>query len=297
MNADKQGNYTLRKTNNYFDLIEGRNYHAEPLTFAEFLAKPESLFIYEPSFFQIPGYVQLGAEVQAIEDEAREYVVDWIIDQYENRLLGMQDYVRWAKLFKNKCDSLAPSFWAQVNMIDLMYAKDLETDENVIERQNTGNRSVTGTGATEVVGHSKTSSTGSVETTQDIDNTQSTDTSTREANATVIRAEDQLTDNVEYNWANAADNVHEIRNRSGDSHQHMHSVSASNNDSTADSTTTTTRQNENTAESSGGTSTEHQQVTNKQFIQERQWSIATARDLLPLEWLNANLRGMFYLIY
>ena len=85
MNAETQGNYTLRKTNNYFDLIEGRNYHAEPLTFAEFLAKPESLFIYEPSFFQVPGYVQQGAEVQAIEDEAREYVVDWIIDALHAR--------------------------------------------------------------------------------------------------------------------------------------------------------------------------------------------------------------------
>lgn len=296
-NAETQGEYTVRKTNNYMDLIDGRNYHATPLTFAEFLAKPESLFIYDDSFFQIPGYIQQEAEVQAIEEEARQAVVEYIIDSFEDRLLGMQDYVRWGKLFKNRCMSLTPSFWAQVNMIDLMMAKDLEMDQNSISRENTGTRSITGTGATETVGHSETENIGHQENVQDIDNTQSSDTSTREANATVVRADDQLESDIQYDWSEAADNVHEIRNRAGDSHQHMESQTDSTTNSTTDSTSTTTRQNENTAESSGGTAEETQNMTNKQFMQERQWAVNTARDLLPLEWLNANLRGMFYLIY
>lgn len=297
MDGERQGRYSLRRTDNHFDLIEGRNYHLEPLTFHEFLSKPESLFMYDASFMQIPAYIQNEAEIQEIEESARQFVVQFIIDEFEDRLLGMQNYVRWAKIFKDRCASLCPSFWAQVNMVNLMYAKDLEMDENTVERENTGNRSVTGSGGTTTEGHSETLSSGHQENTQDIDNTQSSDTSTREANATVVRADDQLGNDLSYEWSDAADNVHEIRNRAGDSHQHMESTSDSSTASQTDSNSTTTRNSEETAETSGGTSTETAKVTNKQFIQERQWAIATARDLLPLEWLKAGLKDLFYLIY
>lgn len=297
MNSNTQGNYEVRRTNNYLDLVEGRSYHATPITFAEFLTKPESLFFYEDTFFQIPGYIQQGAEIQAIEEAARKTVIQYIIDEFEDRLLGMQNYVRWAKLFKNRCDSLCPSFWAQVNMIDLMFAKDLEMDQNEITRSSTGNRNVTGTGSTVTEMSSETNTIGHQENVQDIDNTQSTDTSTREANATVVRADDQLESDLQYDWSDAADNVHEIRNRAGDSHQHMESQTDTTTNSSTDSESKTTRNDENTAETSDGTANEIQDVTNKQFMRERQWAIQTARDLLPLEWLTANLRGMFYLLY
>ena len=297
MDGNRQSNYALRRTRNDFDLIEGQQYHLQPITFHEFLTKPESLFIFDESFMQIPPYIQSAASIPQIEEIAREATVQFIIDEFEDRLLGMQNYVRWAKLFKDRCMSLAPSYWAQVNMENLMFAKDLEMDENTVERENTGNRSVTGSGGTTTEGHSETLSTGHQENTQDIDNSQSTDTSTREANATVVRADDQLGNDLSYEWSDAADNVHEIRNRAGDSHQHMESTSDSSTASQTDSNSTTTRNSEETAETSGGTSTETAKVTNKQFIQERQWAIATARDLLPLEWLKAGLKNMFYMIY
>lgn len=297
LRAETQSDYALRKTNNYFDLIEGRNYHATPLTFHEFLSKPESLFLYEDSFFQVPGYVQAGAELRPIEESARQYVVQAIVDEFEEKLLGMQDYVHWAKLFKNRCDSLCVAFWAQVNMLNLMFAKDLEMDDNEYERDSTGSANRTGSGSTTSTGSSTTEGSSNTKTTQDIENTQLTDSSTREANATVVRAEDQLTQELTYNWADAADNTHEIRSRSGDTHQHMESVAEGTSSSTTDSTSTQT-QNENAQnDTTQSHSTERQSVTNKMFMQERGWAVETARQLLPLDWLFAALRPMFYLIY
>jgi len=297
MRADTQSDYALRRTSNYLDMIEGRGYHATPLTFVEFLAKPESLFIYEPGFFQIPRYIQQDAELREIEEEAREYVVNFICEEFEHKLLGMQDYVRWAKLFRNRCDSLTLAFWAQVNMHDLMFAKDLEMDDNEIERIGTGLSSRTGTGTSTTVGNSTTEGKGQQRTTQDIDNAQLTDSSTREAHATVVRASDQVSDDVEYNWSDAADNVHEIRNRSGDTRQHMESVTDSENASTTNSNSTTEQMSNNSSDTSNTTGKEFSRLTNKQFMQEKQWAINTARELLPLEWLRNSLRPMFYLLY
>lgn len=297
MRAETQSDYELRQTNNYFDLVDGRNYHSTPLTFHEFLSKPESLFFYEDSFFQVPGYIQAGAELQQIEESARQYVVQYLINEFEDKLLGMQDYVRWGKLFKNRCDSLTLAFWAQVNMHDIMFGKDLEMDDNEIERIGSGTSQRTGTGSSTTAGTSKTDGSGHQTTTQDIDNTQSTDSSTREANATVVRAEDQLTANVEYNWNDAADSVHEIRNRSGDTHQHMESATDSTSTSSTESNSTTSQVSNNQDETSSSTGTERQHMTNKMFMQERQWAIDTARQLLPLTWLTQALRPMFYMIY
>lgn len=267
--------------------------HEIPITFAEFLEKPEALFVYESSFFQLPGYLQLEAEQKRIEEDARTAVVQYLIDEFEARPIGMFDFVRWAKLFKNRCESLTPSFWSQVNMVDLIFAKDLENDQNKITRENTGTRNVVGSGGTTTQASSESS--GHQSNTQDITNTQSTDTSTREANATLVRAADAISADLVYDWADAADNVHEIRNRSGDSLQHMTSTSDSKTSSS--STSTTTRNSDSSSETSGGTTTETQDVTNKQYMQERQWAVQTARDLLPLDWLVASLRSMFYMLY
>lgn len=103
------------------------------------------------------------------------------MDEFEHNLLGMQDYVRWAKRFEHRCAEITPAFWAQVNMHDLMYAYELEMDQNTFTRTNTGN--------------------------------------------------------------------------------------------------------------------EVQDVTNKQFMQEKQWAISTAQQLLPLTWLRQALRPMFYMLY
>lgn len=297
MRPEKQSDYALRRTNNYFDLIEGGGYHSTPLTFNEFLNKAESYFMYDESFFQVPGYVQSGAELHQIEEEARQYVIQYIMDEFEHNLLGMQDYVRWAKLFKGRCDSLTLAFWAQVNMHDLMFAKDLEMDDNEINRTGTGNTQRTGTGSSTTVGESSTEGTGRQTTVQDIDNIQSTDSSTREANASVVRAEDQISDDMEYAWSDAADNIHEIRNRSGDTHQHMETSTDSTTANTTQSNSTSTQLSNNQGETSSNIGKEISNLTNKMFMQEKQWAIDTARQLLPLEWLRQALRPMFYMIY
>ncbi|MCL2517611.1 MAG: hypothetical protein FWF15_03510 [Oscillospiraceae bacterium] len=299
--AEKQGDFALRRTGNYFDLIEGRQYHLQPITFYEFLSKPEALFMYDTTFFQIPGYVQKGAELREIEEDCRQFVVNYIMEQFEHKLLGMQDYLRWGKLFKNRCDAVALAFWAQVNMHDLMFAKDLEMDENDFERTNTGKNARLGsqivttdqTGESATIGKSKTKSA------QDSINTQDTDAYSREANATVVRAEDQLTADINYNWQDAADNVREMRNRAGDTSQHIETESETENESqtNTNSHTVSTSTMDNSSDESGGKSNEHQNLTNKQFMQEKQWAINTARELLPLEWLRVQLAPMFYMLY
>ncbi len=297
MRAEKQSNYALRNTGNYFDLIEGNNYHLQPISFHEFLSKPESLFMYEETFMQIPGYIQAGADLGEIEESARQWVVNYIMNEFEHNLLGMQDYVRWATLFEHKCASLAPAFWAQVNMHDVMFAFELETDQNAFSRENTGNTSRLGTQTSTTDQQANSKTTGKTKSSQDTGNTQTTDTSTREATASVIHAEDQLTEDIDYNWSDAADNVHEIRSRNGDTKQHSESETESESETNSTSHSVSAHDTTNSMEENVIRSNETQDLTNKQFIQERQWAIATAQQLIPLEWLRQNLRPMFYLLY
>lgn len=292
-----QGDYALRKTGNYLDLVEGDGYHLQPLTFHAFLSKSESLFMYDDSFMQIPGYIQEASKITLIEEPARKYVVDYIMDEFEHNLLGMQDYVRWATLFEHKCASLTPAFWAQVNMHDLMMAYELEMDDNSITRTNTGNATRLGgqTTKTDQTGKSKT--VGKSSTKQDIDNKQTSDTSSREGTATVVRAESQLTDDLQYNWSDAADNIHEVRSRPGDSNQHMESNVESESATESESHSEAVVSLNNSKDETKNTAKEESQLTNKMFMQEKQWAINTARELFPLEWLRLQLRPLFYMIY
>lgn len=297
MKAKKQNDYALRHTGNYFDLVEGPGYHLQPLTFHEFLSKPESFFMYDEAFMQIPGYIQQGALVAPIEESARQYVVQYIMDEFEHNLLGMQDYVRWAKLFRNRCASLTPAFWAQVNMHDLMMAHELEMDQNTVTRTNTGNAARLGTQTTITDQTASSSTSGHTASTQDIGNTQDSDSYSREANASVVRAGDQLTDDLDYNWSDAADNIHEVRSRAGDTTQRMESTTDSESTTQSQAHSVATSSTDNTSEENTARGNEVQDMTNKQFMQEKQWAIETARHLLPLEWLRQALRPMFYLIY
>lgn len=297
ININAQGDYALRKTGNYLDLIEGNGYHSQPLTFHEFLSKPESLFMYDDTFMQIPGYIQSNAEIIPVEESARQYVVQYIMDEFEYNLLGMQDYVRWSKLLEHRCAELASAFWAQVNMHDLMFAHELEKDENTYSRTNTGNASRFG-GQTVTTDQTASSTTkGSTSSKQDIDNTQSTDTSSREGVATVVRAENQLSDDLDYNWSDAADNIREVRSKAGDTNQHMESKTDSESTTESQSKGTSTTAMNNSRDENTNTGTETSDLTNKMFMQEKQWAINTARDLLPLTWLRTQLRPMFYMIY
>jgi hypothetical protein len=297
MNADTQGDFCLRPTGNYFDLVQGERYHLQPITFHEFLTKPAALFMFEETFMQIPGYVPEAAELMLVEEHARQYIVSYIMDAFEPLLLGMQDYERWGQLFEQKCASLCPSLWAQINMIDNMLAKDLEMDENTSTNTTQGNAQRLGGQqvTTEQTGTSDT--TGSSKTKQDVDNTQDTDSYTREATATVVRAEGQLNNDLEYNWDDAADNIREARNRAGDTNQHMESETetASHTEQQNSSTSVTSMNNmsdQNTSENKNVS-----QLTNKQFMQERRWAIETAQLLQPLEWFRSQLRPMFYMLY
>lgn len=297
MQANKQGDYALRRTRNYFDNVQGLGFHEQPITFHEFMTKPESLFMFESDFLQIPGYVQQSAEILPIEEEAREFVLEYIIKHFEHMMLGMQDYVHWADIFRNKCASLAPSFWAQVNMINLMYAKDLEQDETQTRNKNTGG--TTRKGATTVQGTTTNESTTEGSTTQDqtVKNKQETDSYTRGANATVVRAEDQLTDEIQYDWSDAADAVQEQRSRNGDTTQTIHGSTVSNQRTNGSTTSESTSSMANTADQTTNTGESASNYTNKMFMQEKQWAIDTARQLMPLDWLASQLRPLFYLIY
>lgn len=297
MDANRQGDYALRRTGNYFDQIEGTGYHLQPLTFHEFLQKPESNFMYDTTFFQIPGYIQQTAQIAPIEEEARQYVVNYIMEEFAHNLLGMQDYVRWARIFEHRCAGITPSFWAQVNMHDLMMARDLEMDDNTVTRTNTGNATRLGTQTTTAEQSGESETAGKTTTKQSVTNAQTTDASTREANATVVRAADELTSEIRYDWSDAADNVHEVRSRAGDTEQHMDSETNSESKTLSSSHSVTTSRMDNNAEESTATSRDVMSMTNKMYMQEKQWAIQTARDLFPLEWLRSALRPLFYMIY
>jgi hypothetical protein len=298
MRAELQDDFALHRTGNYFDMVEGDGYHLQPITFNEFLSKPESLFMYDDSFFQIPGYIQESATIKQIEDSARRYVVDYIMNEFDHNLLGMQDYVRWATKFEHRCASLASAFWSQVNMHDLMLAKDLEMDDNEITRTGTANAKSTGGGTTTIESKSTTDATGKQSTTQDIENKQLNDGYQKTANATVVNASGQLGSNdIDYDWSEGADNVQEVRTRAGDTSQHTKSQTDSESNSATIADSTSTQSMNNSGSESTNTGKELMSLTNKMFMQERQWAIDTARQLLPLDWLRQALRPMFYMIY
>lgn len=297
MRAELQGDFVLRRTENFFDQVIGNSYHLQPITFHEFLSKPESLFMYDNSFMQIPGYIQKSAEIDEIEEDARQYVAQFIMDEFEHKILGMQDYVRWATLFEHKCAAITPSFWAQVNMHDLMLAKELEMDENNSTRTNTGNAMRLGGQTTTTDQSSNSKTQGITSTNQDITNSQTTDGTTREATATVVRAGDQISDGLNYNWNDAADNIHEVRNRAGDTNQHLESSIDSNQETETASNSVSTVSMNNMSDETTTTGIDKTEYTNKMFMQEKQWAINTAQLLMPLEWLKQQLRPMFYMIY
>jgi hypothetical protein len=289
--------YELRYVGNYRDLAFGHGYHPQPIPFHEFLVKPESMFMYEDNFMQIPGDVQSSAEIAPIEETARLYVVNYIMDHFENELLSLQDYAHWATLFRHKCDSVCPGFWAQVNMINLMLAKDLEMDQNDIERSNTGSGMLTG-GQTVTTDAEGTSAThGTVENVQDVTNTQTSDSSSRDATATTLPAEGIVSDGIDYDWRTAADAVHETRSRQGDSKQHIEGNTTSDSTTESNNHSVSTTAMNNQENITRGTQNEKQNLTNKMFMQEKQWAINTARDLLPLDWLAQQLAPCFYQLY
>ncbi len=293
----KQGDYTMRRVGNYFDQIYGSSYHPTMITFNEFCGLPESLFLYDDTFMQIPGYIQNAQDIEPIEDYARRFVVNYIMDEFKHNFLAMQDIERWATLFRNRCDSVCASFWAQVNMVNLMLAKDLEMDETHNSGMNIGNSNIMGgqTVNTDSTGH--TESSGETTTKQDTTNTTTQDGSQREGTVTTVSAEDQLNADMEYDWTHAADNFREVKSRPAETAQHVEGTGTSNSisDSTnhsVSSTTANNSENNSTAKNIGDST-----YTNKQFMQERQWAVDTARNLLPLEWLRTQLRPCFYQIY
>lgn len=297
INENKQGDYALRRTGNYTDLIQGNGWHSTPITFNEFLSKPESMFIYEPEFMQVPDYIHRRLEILDIEEQARQFVVDYIVDEFEELLLGSQNYVAWARRFKNRCNNLSAAFWAQVNMTSLMTAKELEYDDNSITRTNTGGVKRNATGQTTTTGDSTTNSTINQTVTQDITNQQTTDATSREATVTTLPTDGQLTSEVEFDWTQSADNAHEVRSRAGDSNQHMETQTNGTNNSNTTSNSVTEQNSSNAGEQSTQTGKENMLMTNKMFMYEREKGIQNAAMLQPLEWLRANLRPMFYMIY
>jgi hypothetical protein len=295
--VNRQGDYALRYTGNYFDLIEGWGYHAAPITFHEFMTKAEAYFLFSKDFMQIPGYIQWVQEIEQIEETAREYVANYIRDTFENNLLGMQDYTRWAELFRQKCDSVCASFWAQVNMTSLMLAKDLEMDEHNTTRSQAGNAKRLGGQTTTTDGTTESNSSGQTKTIQDVDTTQSTDSSTRNAVATVADAPNRLSSEVQYDWTYAADSVTEQRARAGDMNQHTDSTVDNTQHANSVSHGVSTTAFNNSEDNNTMTGEDRSQYTNKMFMQEKQWAINTAQMLQPLEWLRMQLRPMFYLLY
>lgn len=295
--AETQGDFALRRTGSYFDMIIGPGYHLQPITFNEFQTLEESLFMYDDSFFQIPGYIQHAAEIQDIEEEARLYVVDYIRDEFDHNLLGMQDYVRWAKRFEHRCAEITPSFWAQVNMHDLMFARELEMDETNSTTRNMGNMTRLGGQTTIAEQTGESTTTGKTTSTQDTTTSQDGDSSTREATATVPRANDIIDNNIDYDWAEGADSVHEVKSMAGDMNTHVEGVvdSESKTDSASNSSSTTTMNN--SKDENMGESNMQGEYTNKMFMQEKQMAINTAQLLAPLTWLRTQLRPMFYQVY
>ena len=185
----------LNNTGNFFDQVEEDSYSADLLTFGQFL-QLESKFFFSDDFFQIPQYEREILDMPAIPDYACEAVRRFIFDEFENRFLGMDDYRRWGRKFRQKCEELAVPFWSQVNMQSVMRATELEMDETTSTRANTREAKSSG-------GQKSTTS-------------QLNDSSSRTANRTTVEAEDIVSVEMAVDWSEAADNYAETRTKAGD---------------------------------------------------------------------------------
>lgn len=260
---------------NFFDLAEGDSYDVNLLTFNDFLKEPDSEFFFSDDFFQIPGYEQEILGMAAIPAYARDAVRRYIFDEFENRFLGMEDYRYWGRRFKQKCEELAVPFWSQVNMQSIMRAADLEMDETSGAQSNT--REVKGSGGQKTTAKQTNEGTAT--------DKQLNDSSSRTAHRTTVATDDIVSEDMEVDWSEAADDFGETRTKSGDMQRDSSSSGETVTESNNDSTQTVTDISANSSE-----------YTNKQFMQERRMAIETARGLLPKAWLRAQLAGMFYLL-
>ncbi len=292
-----QQEYELRYVGNYFDQIYGFGTHPEPITFHEFLGKSESAFMYMPEFMQTPTYVPTDVGLHQIEEAARQATVEYIMTEFDRLFLGNQDYVRWAQLFENKCLEICPAYWAQVNLLSFMTSAELEQDEMHNIGTVTGNATRLGGQATEVTQSGTSSTVGEVKASQDNTATQTTDGVSRDAQATTLTAENEVTDEVEYDWTKGTDNVRESHTRAGDTEQHMESQTNSTSTTDTSNTSNSVTSFNNMQDQNQSTNENTSEYTNKQFAQERRLFVDVARDLLPLAWLRAQLRPMFNMIY
>jgi hypothetical protein len=265
----------IHNNGNYFELVEGDSYSADLLTFNEFLREPDSKFFFSDDFFQIPQYEREILGMDEIPDYAREAVRRYVFDEFEDRLLGMDDYRRWGRRFKQKCEELAVPFWSQVNMQSIMRAAELEMDENT----NTQTRTH------EVIGSGGQKSTVKQTNEGKASDKQLTDTSSRTATRTTVSTDDIVSEDMTVDWSEAADKIDETRTKAGemqrDTNSSAESITETSNDSTQRVTDIASASSE---------------YTNKQFMQERRWAIETAQGLLPKAWLRTKLAGMFYLL-
>jgi hypothetical protein len=272
-----QVGYRLPLVDNYLTLKDGDSYSLSPISFHEFLSKSdaESQFFFSDRFFQIPQYERDKLEMVEIPDYARDAIRQYIIAEFENRLIGKQDYRSWGKRFEQRCISLTVPFWAQVNMQSIMTSKELETDENTSTRINTSENDNTG---------SQKTSTGQKGNGTNLSQ-QLSDSSSRSAQLTAVNTGDVVDSSLEVDWSQAADDFNETRTRAGDLQQKSENESISVTEVSNGGNTKATTISSDTAE-----------YTNKQFMQERQWAIQTAQTLMPLEWLKTQLSGMFFLL-
>lgn len=273
---NRQGSYSLPETGNTFDLVDGFSYHLSPISFYEFLSKPESLFFFDNTFFQIPQYELELLERDPIPDFAIEAVRLYIIRSFKRRLIGRQDYLAWSELFQNHLEEIRIPFWAQVNLQSLMTAQELEMDDLTTTRMNVGNSSSAGG---QVVNSSQNSN-------QNTTNKQTTDSSARNANLTAVATGDIITDDLTYDWSEAANDFAEARTRAGDTTQETNAGGSAN----SKTDNTSSGQNSNI-------STETSEITNKQFTQERKILVETAQALMPLRWLKVQLEPCFWGLY
>ncbi len=292
-----QNEYELRFVGNYFDQLYGPGYHPEPITFHEFLSKAESAFMYTPDYMQTPTYVPTDVGLHAIEEAARQATVEYIMTEFDRMFLGNQDYVRWAQLFENKCLEICPAYWSQVNLLSFMTSAELEKDENHSISTMTGHGTRLGGQSTEVIASGTSETKGKVTSVQDTDSSQSTDSTSRSANATVLTTENEVSDDVEYDWTKAADNMSETRTKAGDTNVHTEGTTDSTSKTDTSNVSNSVTQFNNMQDQNNSTNEMNQDYTNKQFAYEREVFVKVARDLLPLTWLRDQLRPMFNMIY
>jgi hypothetical protein len=275
MPVNTQGAYAFPEVGNYLERVEGDSYQLSPLTFHEFLTKPDSAFFFSDEFFQIPQYEREILSMDSIPEYAREAIRQFIVDEFEDRLLGMEDYRRWGRKFRQKCEQLTVPFWAQVNMASIMRAVDLEMDETTSTRTNTSQHGNTGGQTTKTEQASNGATLGK----------QLTDASARTATLTTVAAGDIVSDDIDVDWSKAADDMQETRTRAGDTEQKSNSAS--------NATTVVSNNSNATTTNIASDSSEY---TNKQFMQERKYAIETAQNLMPRAWLKTQLSGMFFLL-